>query len=247
MDTRVLKRIKEDWDNLGSIDPLWAILTKERSYKWSLEEFLKTGVRETKSLIKKIKVLNPNLNFGRVLDFGCGVGRIAKPLKNHFKEYFGVDISNTMIRLAKEVNKNSNCIFLENFRKDLEIFPKEYFDFVYSNLVLQHIPDKKLIKIYIAEFVRVLKKDGILIFQLPSYTILSIEYFLRKIAYRTLKKLGFKERSLYNLNIYPLCMNSVPKKKVVSLLKSLNIKILKIENNKSEGKINMNKIYYIKK
>jgi len=49
-------------------------------------------------------------------------------------------------------------------------------DFVYSRLVLQHI-HPRYVRQYLAEFVRVLRNDGVLVFQLPT-----LAFFLAKMG-----------------------------------------------------------------
>lgn len=43
------------------------------------------------------------------------------------------------------------------------------FDLVYSNIVLQHVPDRRAIESYIAEFCRIVRPGGLVAFQLPSH------------------------------------------------------------------------------
>src|SRR5579871_4277521 len=38
----------------------------------------------------------------RALEIGCGPGRLMKPLSRHFGEIHGVDVSDEMIRIARE-------------------------------------------------------------------------------------------------------------------------------------------------
>jgi SAM-dependent methyltransferase len=56
-----------------------------------------------------------------------------------------------------------------NQKVDLRIFPDAHFDFIYSNITLQHMPPRYSRR-YIAEFLRVLVPGGALLFQVPSKT-----------------------------------------------------------------------------
>jgi len=47
-----------------------------------------------------------------------------------------------------------------NEKTNLKIFGDDYFDMIYSIIVLQHISDPQIIKSYISEFARILAKDG---------------------------------------------------------------------------------------
>ena len=50
---------------------------------------------------------------------------------------------------------------------DLRLFPDDHFDFIYSNIVLQHMEPGYSRK-YIQEFIRILVPGGLVVFQLPS-------------------------------------------------------------------------------
>ena len=56
------------------------------------EEFFKLGGREVKEVIKYLKFRNINLNSGKILDFGCGIGKLASGFAKYSKFYYGVDV-----------------------------------------------------------------------------------------------------------------------------------------------------------
>ena len=73
-----------------------------------------------------------------------------------------------MIRLARRHNTAaSRCEFVVNTDPDLRRFQAGSFDFVHSCLVLQHIPPDVSIR-YIAEFLRVVRPGGLVVFQAPA-------------------------------------------------------------------------------
>ena len=73
-----------------------------------------------------------------------------------------------MIELANRYDRHPRtCHYYLNDRSDLERFDDESFDFIYSNIVLQHMQPKDQRR-YLAELVRVLAPGGIFVFQLPS-------------------------------------------------------------------------------
>ncbi len=105
---------------------------------------------------------------GRALDFGCGVGRLTQALATYFEEVVGIDIAPSMVNLAKRYNRfGSRCIYYVNDTDNLRRFSDQEFHFIYTTIVLQHMKPEYA-KSYIKEFLRVLKPQGILIFQLPS-------------------------------------------------------------------------------
>lgn len=160
--------LKQTWDDLGKEDPLWAILSvpEKKGNKWDVKEFFDTGDKEINNLLVMMKKQGFTIHTGKVLDFGCGAGRLTQALSKNFDEAIGVDISIAMIDLANEYNDRGNCSFVVNDESDLNLFDTETFDFIYSNITLQHIPPK-ISKNYIKEFVRIIKPGGGLVFQLP--------------------------------------------------------------------------------
>jgi len=105
---------------------------------------------------------------GRALDFGCGVGRLTQALGAAFERADGVDISETMIDLAREHNQlGDRCAYHVNLASDLALFPDASFDFVFSTIVLQHNPPAAATH-YIEEFGRILAPGGIAVFDMTA-------------------------------------------------------------------------------
>ena len=73
-----------------------------------------------------------------------------------------------MIKLAGEYNSHGDrCRYYVNDSDDLKLLEDNTFDFIYSNIVLQHMKPEYS-KRYIREFLRVLAPGGVLVFQIPS-------------------------------------------------------------------------------
>jgi len=98
----------------------------------------------------------------RALEIGCGPGRLMKPLSRHFAEIHGVDVSDEMIRLARERLRDiPNAHPHATDGASLAQFADSSFDFVYSYAVFQHIPSRDVVSQYMRETCRVLKPGGI--------------------------------------------------------------------------------------
>jgi ubiquinone/menaquinone biosynthesis C-methylase UbiE len=104
-----------------------------------------------------------------MLEIGCGVGRMTKYFAGRFRHVTGVDVSSEMIRQARE-----NLAGLANVRldvgngSDLSIYDDASFDFVFSYIVFQHIPDPNVTLGYIGEAGRVLRPSGSFYFQVNT-------------------------------------------------------------------------------
>lgn len=165
-----LRSQQKQWNQLARHDPLWAILARpgKRNRRWDLEEFFATGRDEVEAVMRDINALGYPAVRGRALDFGCGIGRNTQALVNWFDHVTGVDISPAMLDLAHEHNHApKRCDYILNADDDLHAFPDASFDFIYSRLVLQHLPAHQARR-YIREFLRILRPSGLILFQLPS-------------------------------------------------------------------------------
>ncbi len=176
-----LESLSRTWDTLGHSNPMWAILTtQDEGERWDPDEFFRTGEEEIAAEIAYVESLGIELPLGRALDFGCGLGRLTQPLAEKFGEAVGVDIAASMIDGARAANRlGPRCEFVLNERDDLKVFDDDSFDFLFSILVLQHMPPS-LAERYLREFVRVLKPGGIGYFQATEYSRKPVKRFLMK-------------------------------------------------------------------
>jgi len=130
----------------------------------------------------------------KVLDLGCGNGRLSKIFKKKNANYIGVDNVRGLIEEAKK-------LFPENDFKVADVldlpFSENSFDKVYSIAVLHHIPSKKFRIKFFKEAKRVLKPGGILIlttwnlWNMKKKRNLIFKHALLKIAGKS--KLDFKD------------------------------------------------------
>lgn len=165
-----LDRLRDVWETHAKDDPLWAILSdpEKMGGKWDLDEFLQTGLDDIDQLFETLSSNDIEFERSSALDFGCGVGRLTQALARSFESVCGVDISPTMVENARSLNRyGDKCTYRVNVRPDLRLFEDDRFSFVYSSIVLQHI-EPEVAKKYLAEFGRILKPGGLVVFQLPS-------------------------------------------------------------------------------
>ncbi|HEY3990853.1 MAG TPA: class I SAM-dependent methyltransferase [Acidobacteriaceae bacterium] len=160
-----LNKLKNAWEGLAGRDALSAILTDDTKAggKWDVAEFMATGDAEIETVLNHLSAIGYPPDFtGAALDFGCGVGRLTQALAQRFASSVGVDISEHMIRQAESLNRYPHCRYVASSAARLP-FANASFTFLYSNIVLQHVP-RSLAKNYLREFVRVLAPAGVLVF-----------------------------------------------------------------------------------
>jgi SAM-dependent methyltransferase len=165
-----LKDVQRLFDRWGATDPLWAVLSwpRMRGNRWEPERFFRTGVDEIARVLGVLRAVDLPLRFGRALDFGCGVGRLTQALALHFEEVWGVDIAPSMVRRAEAYNRHGNrCRYIINESPNLRLFADGMFDFIYTNLTLQHL-EPQYAKGYMSDFLRIAAPRGVVVFHQPS-------------------------------------------------------------------------------
>lgn len=159
------------WDAHAKRDPLWAVLSEsgKEARRWDVRRFFQTGLNEVALMFYELESRGIAVTHGVALDFGCGVGRLTQALASRFRQVVGVDVSPKMIETATALNPfPERARFVWNGEPHLQQFEDGTFDFIYTNIVLQHI-DPEISEVYLREFVRLLQPAGILVFQLPSH------------------------------------------------------------------------------
>ena len=100
----------------------------------------------------------------RVLELGCGVGRIGREIAPHVAYWEGLDISSNMIEVARDRLKEFNNVgFTELSRSSLQPLQDASFDKAYCVAVFIHM-DKEDFFLYLQELARVVKPGGLIYF-----------------------------------------------------------------------------------
>jgi SAM-dependent methyltransferase len=245
----LLERSKIHWDDMGDMDPCWAILSEPGTKfgGWDREEFFATGEREIEQVMQAGESLGLPTARDSALDFGCGIGRLTFALTRYFRRVIGVDISESMLRQAVALDHSSRCAFVANASDRLP-FASGSFDLIYTAIVLQHVPQKNIVRRYISEFVRTLKPRGLLVMQIPSHIPLRRRLQARPRFYTWLRKAGVPSRVLYeHLGLHPIPMTFLPEKDVLITLTRNNARILDIVPDCRAGKHINSRTYFATK
>lgn len=165
-----LQKMREDWDQRAKENARHYVATA--STEWTDEEFFTSG---ESTVAAEILTDLGNVCQGkapgemRVLEIGCGAGRVTRALAKFFGEVHAVDVSGEMVRLAGAAMANyPNAHIYQNNGKDLGVVPNLEFDFAFSCIVFQHIPSREIIENYVREVQRLLRPGGLFKFQIQG-------------------------------------------------------------------------------
>lgn len=140
---------RRDWDRLGCLDPYWAVISNDAYRQENLSEenlrtFLKTGVDDVDEVWRLCRhAFGEGFAPRRVLEFGCGVGRVTLPLARRVDSVVAVDVADSMLSLASDLlrrNGLTNVRFVKSDATLEAVGGDARFDLVHSLLVLQHVP-----------------------------------------------------------------------------------------------------------
>ncbi len=165
-----LSRMEQDWDSRAREAAEYYIATGQR--EWTREEFFEGGRINVENEIlsdDEITGWGPPLHQLRVIEIGCGAGRMTHSMASVFREVHAVDISAEMIALAgKNLAHLPNVYLYKGSGADLPGIPDTTFDFAFSFIVFQHIPSLRVIESYVREVFRCLKPGGMFKFQVQG-------------------------------------------------------------------------------
>lgn len=100
-----------------------------------------------------------------VMELGCGVGRIGREIAPLCREWHGVDISSSMLRVAEQRLEHLENVSLHKIdRTSLDHFADASLDKIYCSAVLIHL-DKEDVFLFLREFARVLRPGGVAYFE----------------------------------------------------------------------------------
>ena len=139
-----------EWEKWGARDPYFGVITDPRFRSANLtpearQAFFDGGRHHVLGVLDNCRRrLIPDFAPKRILDFGCGVGRLVIPFAETCAEVVGVDVSASMLAEARR-----NCD--EYGVAGVQLLPSDdalsslqgTFDLVHSALVFQHIEVKR--------------------------------------------------------------------------------------------------------
>jgi SAM-dependent methyltransferase len=167
-----LAKMRADWDLRAKENAKYYVQTAKDD--WSDEDFYASGEQTVRE-----EVLTDMINICqgrepkamRVLEIGCGAGRVTRALAGLFGEVHAVDVSGEMVEQARRGLRGiPNAHVYQNNGTDLSVLPPGPYDFAFSSIVFQHIPSRAVIENYVREVARLLRPGALFKFQVQGDT-----------------------------------------------------------------------------
>jgi SAM-dependent methyltransferase len=157
--------MRRDWDERARKNAFHYIASWRR--EWDADSFLASGEEDFARLVA------PALERGRIsasgkvmIELGCGAGRMTRSFARRFERVYAFDVSQEMLHRARQIHPHQdNVLWLLGNGADLSCVRTGAADFIFSYLVLQHLPSKALVLQYVREMLRILKPGGAFLFQ----------------------------------------------------------------------------------
>jgi len=154
------------WEAWAVQDPYYSVLTDPRFRAAELtsqarEDFFASGYAHVAHVLEICRQrLDPAFAPQRVLDFGCGVGRLVIPFAEIAREVVGMDIAPSMLAQARSNCKERNLTNVVFVSSDDKLSALEgLFDLVHTCIVLQHVQISRG-RVLLAEIARRIRPGG---------------------------------------------------------------------------------------
>jgi hypothetical protein len=119
------------------------------------------------------------------------------------------------------------------------------FDLVYTAMVLQHLPNPRLIADYIAEFLRVIGARGKAVFHVPTHVEMVHRVQPRRRLYTLLRACGMKPGQLVSLNLTPMSVIGLPEKRILAIVRDSSCRVIHVDNESHPVRGTISKTFYV--
>ena len=167
----ILEKMRADWNRRARENAEYYIESGQS--EWTERDFFRSGeinvANEVMTDMPAICRAGRSPLDLRVVEIGCGIGRMTRMLARIFAHVTGVDVSDEMIARCRSNTADLNNVeLLVGDGSTLRPLPDASCDFAFSFIVFQHIPSYEAIRSYCLETWRVLKPGGLFKFQVQG-------------------------------------------------------------------------------
>ena len=155
------------WDERAREDPFFFIDNRLEYGNPDTERFWSGGETDLDTLLGAVGAeIEPS---DRVVEIGCGIGRLTRVIAARAAEVWALDVSERMLELARRHNPGLGKVhWLLGDGATLTGIEDSSADACVSHVVFQHIPDPAITLGYVREIGRVLQPGGWAAFQVSN-------------------------------------------------------------------------------
>jgi SAM-dependent methyltransferase len=163
----VERSMSEFWDARAEEDAFYFVDNDLRYGDPDVEWFWARGVE---IVDKVLEATGTTIEPGdEIVEIGCGVGRLTRPLAERGASVRALDVSAAMLERARELNPGlENVDWIHGDGETLTSVADASADACFSWVVFQHIPDPEVTLGYVREMGRVLRPGGWSVFQISD-------------------------------------------------------------------------------
>lgn len=168
--------MRRDWDARARKNAMHYIASWEG--QWGTEAFFASGHEDYQRFVAPaLERMSLDPVGKAMLEIGAGVGRMTREFARHFGQVIALDISAEMLARGREFHpQHTNIDWVLGDGAGLGEIPDGAVDFVFSYIVLHHMPAKELSLGYIREMLRVLRPGGVFQFHFHSQKTSSMNW-----------------------------------------------------------------------
>ena len=155
------------WDERADDDPFYFVDNRLEYGNPDTERFWAEGETDLETLLRSVGArIDPS---DRVVEIGCGIGRLTRAIAARAAEVWALDVSGRMLELARHHNPGlDNVHWLHGDGITLAGIDDSVADACVSHVVFQHIPDPAITLGYVLEIGRTLRPGGWAAFQVSN-------------------------------------------------------------------------------
>jgi SAM-dependent methyltransferase len=155
------------WDARAREDPYYFVDSRLEYGAPDEEAFWQGGEAALDNLLG---ALGASIEPGQVVvDIGCGLGRLTRPIAQRAGRVIAIDVSREMVARAERLNEHlDNVEWIHGDGESLRPIADASVDACVSHVVFRHIPDPQVTLRYVREMGRVLRLEGFAAFEVSN-------------------------------------------------------------------------------
>jgi SAM-dependent methyltransferase len=162
-----MSEMREFWDARAAENAMFFVDNRLDYADTDAQRFWAEGATDLDKILGDLGVILTRRQV--VVDLGCGIGRMSRPLAEKAMHVIALDVSENMLEQGRAANAHlGNVSWVLGDGDTLTGVEDGSVDGVFSFVVLQHVPTPEIVLGYVREMGRVLRPGGWCAFQVSN-------------------------------------------------------------------------------